>query len=122
MRAVCVLLGVTHTLLGAFALRARDWSGALEGVAVLLLAIVVWFAAPPGARALERPQIGTRSLRLGLYYTVIALGGLAGFSWLWRAAAGAGAGGRTGSSTLLLLILALLIPLLQAEHRDRAAP
>lgn len=119
MRAVCVLLGVTHAALGLFALRAGDWRGAAEGLAVVLLAFVVWFAAPPGAGSLERPRIGTRSLRLGLYYAVIALAGFAGLSFFWSVAQ-AGESGRAGSSSLILLVLLFVIPLLQAERRGRA--
>lgn len=121
MRAVCLLLGVSHATLALFALRAGDWRGAAEGLAVLLLAFVVWFAVPPGAESLERPRIGTRSLRLGLYYAVIALAGFAGLSFFWGVAQ-AGVNGRTGSSSLMLLVLVLLIPLLHAERRDRANP
>lgn len=121
MRAVCLLLAVTHTGLGVLALRVGDWVGALEGLAILLLVVVVWFAAPPGASALERPRIGTRRLRLGVYYAVIALACVAGLSFFWGVA-DAGATGRAGSSTPMLLVLVLLIPLLHAEHRDRAAP
>lgn len=121
MRAVCLLLAVTHTGLGVLALRAGDWVGAMEGLAILILAVVIWFAAPPGAEALERPRIGTRRLRLGLYYAVIALACVAGFSFFWGVA-DASVNERAGSSTPILLVLVLLIPLLHAEHRDRAAP
>jgi hypothetical protein len=121
MRSVCLLLGVTHTALGLVALRAGDWRGAAEGLAVVLLAFVVWFAVPPGAQSLERPRIGTRSLRLGLYCAVIALAGFAGFSFFWSVAQ-PGVNGGGGSSSLILLVLVLLIPLLHAERRDRANP
>lgn len=119
MRAVCVLLGVSHGILGLLALRDGSWHGAAESLAIVLLAWLVWFSAPPGSQQLERPRIGSRTLRLGLYYAVIALAGIGGLSYLFGAA---GARGGAGSSTLLLLVLVLLVPLMNAERRDRATP
>jgi hypothetical protein len=55
-----------------------EWSKVLDSVALMLLAVVLWFAVEPGAEELRPPKVGTRTLRLVLYSAILMLFVVAG--------------------------------------------
>lgn len=115
-RGVCLLLGVTHAGLAALALRGGDWRGGAEGIATVLLAVVMWFAMPPGAKSWRLPRFGTRGLRVAVYCAALALALVASIPIGGGPAPRLGA---TGGSAILLLAVGLVAPFLGAEREGR---
>lgn len=116
MRGVCLLLGVTHAGLAGLAIRSGDWRGGAGALAAVLLAIVLWFALPPGAKSWRLPRFGTRGLRLSVYYAALVLAVVASLPFGDGSVSLLGA---SGGSAILLLAIGLVAPLLGAEREGR---
>jgi hypothetical protein len=63
-------------VLGIPAASKAQWPVVVDSFTLLLSAVVLWFAMPPGAEWLQVPAVGTRSLRVGVYAVLLALAAL----------------------------------------------
>ena len=113
MRTLCVILWLTAAGLGSFAVTRCDWRLLIGQIAQALLAVVLWFAMPPGAGRLQAPTFGTRGLRLALYGITLATAVVATSRW-----PGPLDDSRGSDATLILFFATVVIaPFLRAERR-----
>jgi hypothetical protein len=110
MRFVGVALGFAAVLSFLPAWRRGEWSVVLDSIAMVLLALVIWFAVQPGSEQLHPPKLGTRTLRLALYWTILLLCVASGSG---RYLAGDAWG--CGNVTTALLVGVFLAPLIRSE-------
>ena len=118
LRPFCVALGVVALVLGYLEWIQGDWRQVIGQVALLLLAVVLWFALPPGASKLQAPTAGTRGMRIALYTVLLIAALIACASWP------AGLDDSRGSDSAVILFFAVWVtmPLLRAERRDGETP
>lgn len=112
-RFACVVLWLTAAGLGYFAVARCDWRQLIGQIAQALLAVILWFAMPPGARQLQAPTFGTRGLRHALYGTTLVTAVVATMRWPGRLDDSGGSDG----TLILFFATAVIAPFLQAERR-----
>lgn len=113
MRFICVVLLVFSVLRGHSAWEQGDWRRLIGLAAQVLLAVILWLAAPPGASELQPPTAGTRSLRKALYASALLLAMVASTPWPFWFDDSRG----SESAVILFFATAVIVPFLQAERR-----
>src|SRR5688500_15593274 len=103
LRPFCVALGVVAVVLGYLEWIQGDWRQVIGQVALLLLAVVLWIALPPGSSKLQAPTAGTRRMRIVLYTVLLITALIASASWP------AGLDDSRGSDSAVILFFAVWV-------------
>lgn len=113
IRLVCILFWLSALAMGSVAVERGDWRLLVAQIAQALIAVVLWFAMPPGGDRLRPPGFGTRALRLTLYAGALLTSLVAFVPWQWPP----GDIVSLRDSTLLLFGVVLIAPFIEAERR-----